>query len=290
MGVLTRTFASTLKEIRTVNVMRRQLAESIPYLKQRGFENPEIGIVLGSGLSEVANLIANPTVEDYRKIPFFPLSTFDFHPGKLIYGDFQGKRVIVMQGRFHLCEGHDLIEITYPIRVMYELGIEKLLVSNAAGALNPCYRKGEIMLITDHINLQIRSPLAFKEMAAFGKSFVTLNQAYDGEMNKKMMKIAETQGIELHKGVYVCMVGPQLQTPAEFRFLRSIGGNAVGMSTVPEVVVANHLGLPVAGISVIAQECSEEEPEAVDLDTVLAASKKAIPHVIALFKNLVASL
>ncbi|MFI2742185.1 purine-nucleoside phosphorylase [Zhouia sp. PK063] len=269
---------------------KQQLEESVAYLQHKGFEKPEIGIVLGTGLGKVADLIENPSIAHYTQIPFFPLSTVEFHSGKLIYGDFQGKKVVVMQGRFHLYEGYDLIDITYPIRVMHALGIKKLLVSNAAGALNLSYKKGEMMLINDHINLQIGSPLAFKNVSEFGERFVNLNQPYDKEMNHKFKEIAKKHGIVLHEGVYAAMVGPQLETRAEYRFLRMIGGDAVGMSTVPEIIVANHLGLPVSAVSVITDECDPENLKEVDLDSIIAAAEEAEPKMVTLFRELVASL
>ena len=209
---------------------QKQLDESTNYLIEKGFEAPEIGIVLGTGLGKLVDEIENPIEAHYNHIPFFPLATVEFHTGKLLYGTFQGKKVVVMQGRFHLYEGYDLMDITYPIRVMHQLGIQKLFISNAAGAINLDYKKGDMMLIEDHINLQGGSPLAFKNVAEFGDRFTDMANPYDGEMRKKLIAIAKRENISLREGVYASVVGPQLETRAEYRMLKIIGADAVGMS------------------------------------------------------------
>src|SRR5690606_13539910 len=170
----------------------------------------------------------------YNHIPNFPTATVEFHKGKLIYGILEGKKVIIMQGRFHIYEGYSLQDVTYPVRIMKKLGIHTLLVSNASGAINPNFKKGELMLIDDHINLQGSSPLAFKGVEHLGERFVDMSAPYDPEMNQRLGKIANKEKITLHKGVYASVVGPQLETRAEYRYLRTIGADAVGMSTVPE--------------------------------------------------------
>lgn len=268
----------------------KQLAESTAYLKNKGFEAPEIGIVLGTGLGKLADEIENPIVAHYNHIPFFPLATVEFHSGKLIYGTFEGKKVVVMQGRFHFYEGYDLFDVTYPIRVMHQLGIKKLLISNAAGAINLDFKKGDIMLIEDHINLQGSSPLAFKTVAQFGDRFVDMSAPYDLEMGNKIIEIAKKEGITLRRGVYVAVVGPQLETKAEYRMLKILGADAVGMSTVPEVIVANHLRLPVIAISVLTDECDPDYLQPVKVSEIIEIAEKTEPKMVALFRELLKTL
>ena len=195
-----------------------------------------------------------------------------------------------MQGRFHLYEGYTPEEVTFPVRVMHALGIKRLLVSNASGALNLHYKKGEMMLINDHINLQGSSPLAFKGVDQMGERFVDLNTPYHPEMCAELLSIAKEEGIKLHQGVYIGVRGPELETKAEYRFLRLIGGDAVGMSTVPEIIVANHLSLPVAAVSVLTDECDPDNLAPVDISDIIASAKKAEPQMVELFKILIERL
>jgi purine-nucleoside phosphorylase len=222
----------------------------------------------------------------YNHIPFFPTATVEFHTGKLIYGTISGKKVILMQGRFHVYEGYSLQDVTFPVRVMHHLGIKKLLVSNASGAINLDFKKGEIMLIDDHINLQGGSPLAFKGVEYLGERFVDMSAPYDSEMNSAIEKIAAERQIKLHKGVYASVVGPQLETRAEYRYLKIIGADAVGMSTVPEVIVANHLGMPVSALSVLTDECDPDHLQPVKIEEILAMAAKAEPDMIVIFTEL----
>lgn len=266
---------------------KKQLEESLEYLKKKGFETPEIGIVLGTGLGQLVGEIEDPIEAHYNHIPYFPLATVEFHSGKLIYGTIAGKKVVVMQGRFHLYEGYDFLDITYPIRVMHLLGIKKLFVSNAAGAINLDFKKGDIMLIEDHINLQGGSPLAFKNVAEFGDRFVDMSEPYDLEMRKNIEAIAQDKGISLQKGVYASVVGPQLETKAEYRMLKILGADAVGMSTVPEVIVANHLRLPIVAVSVLTDECDPDNLQPIDIQEIIEIAGKAEPKMIQLFKELI---
>ncbi|MCE2613212.1 purine-nucleoside phosphorylase [Flavobacteriaceae bacterium D16] len=268
----------------------KQLQESVAYLKKKGFDNPEIGIVLGSGLGQMVDEIESPIVAHYHNIPFFPLATVEFHSGKLIYGTLMGKKVVLMSGRFHLYEGYDFTDVTYPIRVMRLLGVQKLFVSNAAGAVNLDFKKGDIMLIEDHINLQGGSPLAFKNVAEFGDRFVDMSEPYDVEMKKKLVRIAKRESIRLQQGVYAAVVGPQLETKAEYRMLKIIGADAVGMSTVPEVIVANHLRLPVIAVSVLTDECDPDNLQAVNIKEILGVAERTEPKMIQLFKELIREL
>ena len=269
---------------------KQQLDESVDYLKNKGFDNPEIGIVLGTGLGKLVDEIEDAVVAHYNNIPFFPLATVEFHSGKLIYGNIQGKKVVVMQGRFHLYEGYDLLDVTYPIRVMHLLGIKKLFISNAAGAINLGFSKGEIMLIEDHINLQGRSPLAFKNVAEFGDRFVDMLEPYDMDMRLTIEKIAKEKDISLQKGVYASVYGPQLETKAEYRMLKTLGADAVGMSTVPEVIVANHLRLPVIAVSVLTDECDPDNLQPVNIQEIIEIAGKTEPKMIQLFKELIRKL
>lgn len=268
----------------------KHLKESTEFLKSKGFDQPEIGIVLGTGLGKLSDEIENQIVAHYNHIPYFPLATVEFHSGKLIYGEIEGKKVVVMEGRFHLYEGYDLIDITYPIRVMNELGIKKLLISNAAGAINLNFKKGDLMLIDDHINLQGGSPLAFKSVSEFGERFVDMSEPYDIEMKNRLSQIAKSNNITLHKGVYASVVGPQLETKAEYRYLKIIGADAVGMSTVPEVIVANHLKLPVIAVSVLTDECDPDNLEPVNIPQIIEVAGKAEPKMVTLFKELIKDL
>ncbi|MEM1257695.1 MAG: purine-nucleoside phosphorylase [Bacteroidota bacterium] len=269
---------------------KKQLNESVAYLKNKGFDQPEIGIVLGTGLGQLVNEIENPIEAHYNHIPYFPLATVEFHSGKLIYGTIANKKVVVMQGRFHLYEGYDFLDVTYPVRVMHQLGIKKLFVSNAAGAINLNFKKGEMMLIEDHINLQGGSPLAFKNVAEFGDRFVDMMEPYDVEMRKKIEEIAKNEEIDIQKGVYVAVVGPQLETKAEYRMLKIMGADAVGMSTVPEVIVANHLKLPVVAVSVLTDECDPDNLQPINIQEIIEIAGKTEPKMVSLFKGLIHQL
>ena len=269
---------------------QKQLDETVSYLKSKGFDSPEIGIVLGTGLGRLVDEIENAIEAHYHHIPFFPLATVEFHTGKLIFGTFEGKKVVVMQGRFHLYEGYDLMDITYPIRVMHQLGINKLFISNAAGAINLDFKKGEMMLLEDHINLQGGSPLAFKNVAEFGDRFVDMAEPYDVEMRQKLMTIAAKENISLKEGVYASVVGPQLETRAEYRMIKTLGADAVGMSTVPEVIVANHLRLPIIAVSVLTDECDPDNLQPVDIQDIISVAEKTEPKMVKLFRELIKQL
>ncbi|MGB5237784.1 MAG: purine-nucleoside phosphorylase [Flavobacteriaceae bacterium] len=266
---------------------KQHLNESTEYLKSKGFDKPEIGIILGTGLGKLVDEIEDPVIAYYHNIPYFPLATVEFHTGRLIYGKLEGKKVVVMQGRFHLYEGYEMTDITYPIRVMHQLGVERLFISNAAGAINPNFRKGDIMLIEDHINLQGGSPLAFKNVSKFGDRFVDMCEPYNIEMREIIRQIATEEKVSLQMGVYAAVVGPQLETKAEYRMLRTLGADAVGMSTVPEVIVANHLRLPVIALSVLTDECDPDNLQPIDIQEILKIAGSTEPKLIKLFKELI---
>ena len=261
--------------------------QTTDFLINKGFKDPEVGIVLGTGLGQLVTHIQIEQEIDYAAIPNFPISTVEFHSGKLIFGTLENKKVVVMQGRFHLYEGYSLQEITFPIRVLEALGINTLLISNAAGAINLDFKKGELMLVEDHINLQGGSPLAFRNVSEFGERFTDMCEPYDIKLRKKISEIAQNNGITLHKGVYTAVVGPQLETKAEYRMLKIIGSDAVGMSTVPEVIVANHLNLPVLAISVLTDECDPDNLKPVSIPEIIALAGEAEPKMIVLFKELI---
>lgn len=267
--------------------MIKHITETVEYLQSKGFDNPEIGIILGTGLGQLINEIDIITEVSYNHIPNFPTATVEFHKGKLIFGKLEGKKIIVMQGRFHLYEGYSLQDVTYPVRIMEKLGIKTLLVSNASGAINLKFKKGELMLIEDHINLQGGSPLAFKGVEALGERFTDMSAPYNPKLNENFRQIAKANNIKLHQGVYASVVGPQLETRAEYRMLKIIGADAVGMSTVPEIIVANHLNLKVAAVSVLTDECDPENLKPVDISEIIAMAAKAEPEMITLFKALI---
>ena len=269
---------------------KQQLQETISFLESNGITNPEIGIVLGTGLGKLVAEIAIEKEIPYSEIPNFPVATVEFHSGKLIYGELSGKKVLVMAGRFHLYEGYNAWEVTYGIRTMHGLGIKNLLISNAAGAINLAYKKGDLMLLEDHINLQGSSPLAFPGANKFGNIFADMLAPYCPILNKKITAIAKEQGILLHHGVYASVLGPQLETRAEYRMLQILETDAVGMSTVPEVIVAKQLDVPCAAISVLTDECDPKNLQPVDIGEIIAIAGKAEPKMITLFKEVIKAL
>lgn len=268
----------------------QQLQETVAYLQSNGIESPDVGIVLGTGLGQLVQEINIAQEISYTDIPNFPVATVEFHSGKLIYGELSGKKVIVMSGRFHLYEGYDFWEVTYGIRTMHALGIATLLVSNAAGAINLSYKKGDMMVLDDHLNLQGGSPLAFKGANAFGNIFVDMLEPYDKKLNAKVKAIAAQNDIPLHEGVYASVVGPQLETRAEYRMLQILEVDAVGMSTVPEIIAANQLGLRCLAISVLTDECDPKNLQPVDIEDIIAVAGMAEPKMITLFKELIKEL
>ena len=270
--------------------MIKEINETVDYLRAKGFDSPEIGIILGTGLGQLIKEVEILNEISYNHIPNFPTATVEFHKGKLILGILEGKKVLIMQGRFHVYEDYSLQDVTYPVRIMEKLGIRVLLVSNAAGAINLKFKKGELMLIEDHINLQGDSPLAIKGVEFLGERFTDMSQPYDEEINSKFEAIAKAHDIKLNKGVYASVVGPQLETKAEYRMLKIIGADAVGMSTVPEVIVANHLKLRVAAVSVLTDECDPDNLKPVSVSEIIAMAEKAEPDMIVLFKELIKSL
>src|SRR3569833_1539016 len=261
------------------------------YIKNRiGNFEPEVGIILGTGLGGLVSEIEVEKQLMYSNIPDFPISTLEFHSGKLIFGTLAGKKVVAMQGRLHYYEGYTMQQITFPVRVMKMLGIKTLFVSNASGSLNANIKKGDLMVIADHINLQHLNPLIGRNEEDLGPRFPDMSEPYQRALIKKALGIAQEYNITCHKGVYVAVTGPNLETRAEYRYLRIIGGDAVGMSTVPEVIVANHMGLPVFAISVLTDEGFPDELKPVSLDEILAVAHEAEPKMTLILKKLIAGL
>lgn len=269
---------------------KQQLKETVDFIKSAGVLNSQIGIVLGTGLGQLINEVEIEKEIQYSEIPHFPQATVEFHSGKLIYGLLSGKRVVVMSGRFHLYEGYSQWEVTYGVRVMHQLGVKNLLISNAAGAVNLSYKKGDLMVLNDHINLQGGSPLAFAEVNEFGDRFADMLEPYSKKINSLLKSIAKENDIHLHEGVYAGVFGPQLETRAEYRMLEILEADAVGMSTVPEVIVAKHLQLPCAAISVLTDECDPKNLAPVNIQEIIQIAGEAEPKMILLFKELIAEL
>lgn len=265
----------------------KNIRAAADYIKSRGVTEAIIGIVLGTGLGNLALQIDAEEIIDYADIPNFPVSTVESHSGKLIYGNLNGKKVLAMQGRFHYYEGYSGQEITFPIRVMKLLGIEKLLISNAAGTVNPNFKKGELMLIDDHINMLPDNPLRGKNFDELGPRFPDMSRPYNKEMNDLLKVIAKEKGITLHEGVYTPVAGPNLETRAEYRYLKTIGTDAVGMSTVPEVIVANHMSMPCVAISVLTDECDPDNLHPVSIAEILEIAGRAEKDLTMLYVELV---
>jgi purine-nucleoside phosphorylase len=255
--------------------MIKEIIETCDYLKSEGITEPLIGVVLGTGLGEMIQHIQIKKILDYADIPNFPVSTVEFHKGKLIYGTIQGKNVFVMQGRFHLYEGYTMQQITFPIRVMKMLGVKYLLLSNAAGGINKDFKKGDLVLIDDHINLQNGNPLIGSNIEELGPRFPDMSCPYSSIINNLFLDLSSELGISLKKGVYVSVTGPNLETRAEYRFLGRMGADMVGMSTVPEVIVANHMNLPCAAVSVITDECDPDNLKPIDISEIIEIAKNA---------------
>jgi purine-nucleoside phosphorylase len=270
--------------------MIEQINEAVNYLKSNGIDRPEIGIILGTGLGGLGNKIQAIKIFDYESIPHFPISTVEFHTGKLIFGILNGKKVLAMQGRFHYYEGYSMQQITFPVRVMKFLGIKYLLISNAGGAMNPDYKKGNLMVIEDHINLLPDNPLRGPQINKFGPRFTDMSRPYSQNLNNKILEIAERLGIKIHLGVYVSVQGPNLETRAEYRFLRGIGADVVGMSTVPEVIVANQMNLPCCAISVLTDECDPDNLKPVNIQEIIELAGKAEIVLTKIFTELVGLL
>lgn len=264
-----------------------KIQDAVEYLRLQGVSEPETGIVLGTGLGKLGDEIEVEVTVPYSDIPHFPEATVEFHAGELIYGKLEGRKVIAMKGRFHYYEGWSMQEIVLPIRVMKLLGIKELLISNAGGAMNLEMKKGELMLLTDHINLLPDNPLIGPNIDELGERFVDMSEPYDRLMNEALKELASKKGIRLHEGVYVAAQGPMLETAAEYRYMRSIGADVVGMSTVPEVIACRHMGLPCSAVTVITDECDPDDLRPIDIDEVIEMAGKAEKDLIELYRGLI---
>jgi purine-nucleoside phosphorylase len=266
------------------------LLKAKDHLVAMGIEAPEIGIVLGTGLHELVNFVDIKLSIPYTDIPGFPVSTVEFHKGNLVYGTIGNKKVLLMQGRLHAYEGYSMQQIVFPIRVMKLLGIKQLFLSNAAGGIKSQFKKGDIVLIQDHINLQYGNPLSGKNLDELGPRFPDMSQPYDIKLQELLKEKASALKIGIKEGVYASVHGPNLETRAEYRYLKVIGADMVGMSTVPEVIAANHMKLPCLAVSVITDECDPDNLQPVDIAEIIAVAGKADKKLSELFKQTILSV
>ncbi len=264
-----------------------KIKEAADFLKTKGLCEADYAVVLGTGLSAFVQQLNITLTIPYADIPHFPAATVEFHKGNLLFGTIGSKKVMAMQGRFHYYEGYSMQQITFPIRVMKALGIKNLLLSNAAGGMNKNFKKGDLVLLEDHINLLPDNPLRGLNDPAFGNRFVDMSRPYHLELNKKFKTLSLQNGIHLKEGIYVAVMGPNLETRAEYRYLQQLGADMVGMSTVPEVIVANHLGLPCAAISVITDECDPDNLLPVNIEEIIAVAGKSDIVLSNLFKLII---
>ena len=267
--------------------MWEQVQETVSYIKEKIDFTPEYGVILGSGLGSFTDEIKVKYTLAYHEIPNFPVSTVQGHKGALIFGTIGTKNVVAMQGRFHFYEGYSMTEVTFPVRVMKYLGVEKLVVSNASGGVNPSYKVGAIIMITDHINMTPEHPLRGKNDERFGPRFVNMSEPYSRKMIAKATELAKKLNIEVHEGIYLGLQGPTYETLAEYKMVKIVGADCVGMSTVPEVIVARHMDLETFGISVITDMGNEESIGTISHEEVLEAAKGAEPKVRTLIRELI---
>lgn len=271
--------------------MMEKIREAATFIQSKGVTDPSVGVILGTGLGNLfVKELRDAIVIDYQEIPHFPVSTVEFHHGKLLFGKIGEKKVLAMQGRFHYYEGYSMQEITLPVRVMKMLGVKHLLISNAAGNMNLNWAKGDLMLLDDHINLQPANPLRGKNLDELGPRFPDMSQPYDRTLNEQLLAIAKETQITLRTGIYVAVTGPNLETRAEYRFLSRIGADAVGMSTVPEVIVANHMGLPCCAISVLTDDCDPDNLKPANIHEIIEIAGKAENKLTTLYRQLIERL
>lgn len=266
------------------------IQETKRFISRKTKIKPQFGIILGTGLGRLANSIKKETVIPYEEIPHFPVSTVETHAGKLIFGTISGKPVVAMQGRFHFYEGYSMQQIVFPVRVMKALGVKTLIVSNACGGINPLFPPGTIMAITDHINLLPGNPLIGKNDDRIGIRFPDMSEPYSNALIALAEKVAVENKIRIEKGVYAAMTGPSLETRAEYRMLKILGADVIGMSTVPEVIAAVHAGLKVLGFSVITDSCLPDALEPAELSKIIAVADKAEPKLVKLIEKILAAV
>ncbi len=273
-----------------MTTLRTQIDEALAAIRQRTSMAPSIGIILGTGLGGLVREMQVETAIEYGDLPHFPVSTVESHHGRLLFGTLSGRAVVAMQGRFHKYEGYSLQQVTFPVRVMKFLGVRTLLISNAAGALNPMFKRGDLMLMTDHLNLLGDNPLIGPNDESLGPRFPDMSEPYSRRLQELAMACALDLKLPVQRGVYAAMPGPMLETRAEYRFLRTIGADAVGMSTVPENIVAVHMGLDVLAFSILTDECFPDALKPVTLQEVIAAANAAEPHMTRLMAEVVRRL
>lgn len=270
------------------NTLYDQILEAVQFLRNRIDIQPKIGIVLGTGLGNLTEEIKTVAEIPYGDIPYFPISTVQSHKGKLVFGYLSGKPIVAMAGRFHYYEGYSMQQVTFPIRVLKFLGIQRLIISNVSGSTNAEMQPGDIVFIKDHINLQAANPLRGQNDERLGPRFPDMLQTYDRKLNATALEIAQAHNIQAHEGVYVALQGPNLETPAEYNFLHRIGGDLVGMSTVPEVIVARHMGLPIFVLSVVSNQCYPIEIiRETTVEEVIAVAKEAEPKMRLIVQELI---
>jgi purine-nucleoside phosphorylase len=273
-----------------LKIMLAQINQTVEYIKSKITTQPQVGIILGTGLGGLVKEIEIITEISYEKIPNFPISTVESHSGKLIFGKLGDKHVVAMQGRFHFYEGYSFEQVSFPVRVMKYLGIEKLVVSNAAGGVNPDFEVGEIMIINDHINAFPGNPLIGKNIDEMGPRFVDMFEAYDPKMIALGKKVAQENNIRIAEGVYYGLTGPMLETPAEYKMIRILGADAVGMSTIPEITVARHMDIPCFAISIITDLGVPGKIKKVDVAEIIAVAGKQEPKMTTIIKELITQI
>lgn len=267
--------------------LQQKISEAAKYILDKSQYKPEMALILGSGLGAIGDQIEDAEFYPYNEIPHFPISTVEGHAGRLVIGKLEGKVVVAMQGRFHYYEGYKMEEVTFPVRVMKLLGVETLIVTNAAGAVNTEYKPGDLMLINDHLNLSGNNPLIGKNLEEFGVRFPDMSDPYNKELRGKVKEIAKSLNIDLKEGVYACMSGPTYETPAEIRMVRTLGADAVGMSTVPEVIVAVHSGMKVVGVSCATNMAAGILDQPLNHEEVMETSAIAREKFIKLMRNII---
>lgn len=267
-----------------------KINDTLEVIKKYTSDKYPVGIILGTGLGGLVKEINIEHEIDYADLPHFSLSTVESHKGKLIFGTIGSQKVVAMQGRFHYYEGYSMHQITYPVRVMKFLGVETLLVSNACGGMNPLFKKGDIMIMADHINLLGDNPLIGKNEDELGPRFPDMSEPYNHKLIAMAEEVALENKIKVQKGVYIAVPGPNLETKAEYRFLRATGADVVGMSTIPENIVANHMGMKVLGISIITDECFPEALKPVNVEEIIATAMAAEPKMTLIMKEVIKRL
>jgi purine-nucleoside phosphorylase len=268
----------------------QQIQEAVRFIRTKTQTETPVGIILGTGLGALAREVQKDIEISYADIPHFPLSTVESHAGKLIFGKLGGQSVVAMQGRFHFYEGYTMQQITFPVRVMRLLGVKTLMVSNACGGMNPQYRPGDIMIMDDHINLLGDNPLRGRNEDTFGPRFPDMSEPYSRKLIALAENIALQEKIKVQKGVYVAVLGPNLETRAEYRWLRFIGADVVGMSTVPEVIVAHHMGIACLGFSIVTDECFPDSLQPANIDKIIQTANDAEPRMTLIMKKVVENL